>query len=67
MHGKTRFQNQYTKEEMHTRGLMLCQLCHNGVHDLIERKELAAEFNTKETLLAHERLAKHVAWVKKQK
>lgn len=67
LHNKTRYQNLYTKEEMQTRGLMLCRLCHNGVHDLIEKKELAAEFNTKDMLLSHESLAKHVAWVRKQK
>lgn len=67
MHGKKRYQKRYTKQEMHGLGLMVCRLCHNGIHDLIEEKELAAEFNTKEKLLAHEPLAKHVAWVKKQK
>lgn len=67
MHGKTRYRKRYTKEEMHTRGLMVCRLCHNGIHDLIEEKQLGEEFNTKEKLLTHEPLLKHIAWVRKQK
>jgi hypothetical protein len=67
MHRKNRYRKLYSKEEMQTRGLMICRLCHNGIHDLIEVKALAAEYPTKEALLAHEGLAKHVAWVRKQK
>ena len=49
-------------------GLFLCDPCHAGIHDLIpDEKELAARFATKEQLLAHEPIARHVAWVAKQK
>jgi hypothetical protein len=68
MHKKTRFQKQFGKEEMLTRSLMICKLCHNGIHDLIgDNKQLADAYNTKESLLAHEAMQKHIAWVKKQK
>lgn len=67
MHGKPRFRKRHTKEELRTRGLMLCRLCHSGIHDLISERELAEQFMTKERLLAHPPLQKHVAWVKKQK
>lgn len=68
VHSKKKFINLFGKEEMHKRGLMICKLCHNGIHDLIpDEKELAESFNTKELLLADERIAKHVQWVRKQK
>lgn len=53
---------------MQTRGLFLCSLCHNGIHDLIpDEKTLAESYNTRELLLAHEGIARHVAWAAKQK
>lgn len=68
VHTKKKFINRFGKEEMRKRGLMLCKLCHNGIHDLIpDEKTLAESYNTKELLLAHPAIAKHVAWAKKQK
>jgi hypothetical protein len=52
---------------MRGRGLNLCRLCHNGIHDLLGERELAEMFNTREALLAHEGIARHIAWVRKQK
>lgn len=67
VHGK-KFINLFGKEEMHKRGLMVCKVCHSGIHDLIpSEKELAESFNTKELLLADERIVKHVEWARKQK
>ena len=68
LHRKPRYQKRYTKDEMRHRGLYLCCLCHNGIHTLIpDEKDLGQTFNTKEALLAHEPMARHVAWVRKQK
>jgi len=42
--------------------------CHKGIHRIIpDEKELAKDFNTKELLMADERIARHVAWVAKQR
>lgn len=67
LHSKKRYRKKYTLEEMRTRGLHLCKQCHRGIHDLLNEKQLGESFNTKELLLAHEGVAKHVAWAKKQK
>lgn len=67
MHKKKRFQKRYDKTELRTRGIEICRLCHDGIHDLITEKELAQHFATQEALLEHPRLGKHIAWVKKQK
>jgi hypothetical protein len=68
VHSKKRFINRFGKQEMKQRKLDVCKLCHDGIHDLIpDEKELADKFNTKELLLADERICKHIEWVKKQK
>ncbi len=67
MHGKKRFQKRHTKQELHTRGLNICRLCHNGLHDLLTERELAEQFNSRELLLEHPGVAKHVAWKRKKK
>jgi hypothetical protein len=68
MHGKDRFVKKFGKQEMRQRGIMICRLCHNGIHDLIpDEKHLAETFNTIELLLAHAPLARHIEWVRKQK
>jgi 5-methylcytosine-specific restriction endonuclease McrA len=68
VHKKKRFKREYTRAEMRTRGLMVCRICHDGIHDLIpDEKRLAREYNTLEKLLEHEGVAKHVAWSRKQR
>ena len=68
VHRKPRFQKRHSKDEMRHTGLNICRLCHDGIHDLIpDEKELAESFHTKEALLAHEGIARHVAWARKQK
>lgn len=68
VHTKKKFINRFGKKEMRDRGIMICKLCHDGIHAIIpSEKELAESFNTKELLLADLRIAKHVAWVAKQK
>jgi hypothetical protein len=68
VHSKKRYVNRFGKKEMRQRGLMICRECHSGIHDLIpSEKELADKYYTKELLLAHEAIQKHIAWVKKQR
>lgn len=68
VHGKKKFLREHGRDEMKSRGLYLCKLCHDGIHDIIpDEKELAESYNTKELLLEHEGIAKHVKWVAKQK
>lgn len=68
VHTKKKFVNRFGKKEMRDRGIMICKLCHDGIHDIIpSEKELAESFNTKELLLADPRIVRHIAWVVKQK
>ena len=67
VHGRRRFQKRHSKDEMRSRGIYICRLCHSGIHDLLSARELAEKFTTREALLEHPAVAKHIAWVKKQK
>lgn len=68
VHSKKRFINKFGKKEMRDRGLMLCKLCHDGLHDLFpDEKTLANNFTTRELLLADEGVKRHIVWVRKQK
>lgn len=68
VHTKSRFIKRFGKDEMRSRGIRICRLCHNGIHDLVpSEKELAESYYTKELLLADPRIRKHVEWVRKQK
>ena len=67
VHGRRRFQKRHSKDEMRSRGIYICRLCHSGIRDLLSERELAERFASREALLAHPAVAKHVAWVKKQK
>ena len=67
MHNKKRFQKRYEKTELRTRGIDICRLCHDGIHALFSAKELGENYTTTESLAAHPGMAKHIAWVKKQK
>jgi hypothetical protein len=68
VHRKTHFQKRFSKEEMTHRKISICRKCHRGIHRIIpDEKELARNYNTKEQLLADERIRKHIAWVAKQK
>jgi hypothetical protein len=67
-HRKKRFRGRFSIQEMRSRGLWICRLCHGGIHDLIpDEKVLGWNYHTRESLLAHEGVRKHVDWVRKQK
>lgn len=68
VHRKRQFRQRFDLDEMRHRKLDVCKKCHRGIHRLIpDEKTLALAFNTREALLADERIARHVAWVAKQK
>jgi hypothetical protein len=67
-HRRNRFRKRFSIDEMRSRGLWLCGACHGGIHDLIpDEKLLGWDYNTRELLLAHEGIRRHVDWARKQK
>jgi hypothetical protein len=68
VHKRTRFIKRHGKAEMRTIGLWICRLCHSGIHTILPNEKVLAEsYYTKELLLAHEGIMRHVRWVRKQK
>ena len=59
--------DQFSKEEMKTRGIMVCRQCHNKIHKTFPEKVLGREYNTLEALQSDERIQKFISWVVKQR
>lgn len=66
-HSNKWFKKHFEKEEMVSRGINICRSCHNYIHSVFSSKELGRYFNTIETLIAHEKIAKFIAYAKKKK
>ncbi|MGE0710466.1 MAG: hypothetical protein AB7N76_09880 [Planctomycetota bacterium] len=66
LHTNKWFKKTFSREEMN-RGLDLCRDCHSAIHTFIpSEKELGRAYDTREKLLAHEPLARYVAWVSRE-
>lgn len=66
LHRRARFRKHYTRDELN-RGIQVCRLCHDGIHDLYDEIQLADAFATVESLLEDEALQRHFAWVARQR
>ena len=66
LHRRTRFQKEYSREERN-RGIDICRLCHDGIHDFYDEMTLAKKFTTLELIQADEKLQRHFRWVARQK
>ena len=66
MHRRPRFRKRHSREEL-ARGIDLCPRCHRGLHRLHDEMTLASSLNTLEALRGDEAVARHVAWVARQK
>lgn len=64
--GRNFFKKKYKKRELKD-GIMICRLCHDGLHDLYDEMQLGKAYNTLDAILGDPALAKHFAWVAKQK
>ncbi|MEO3866124.1 hypothetical protein [Rheinheimera fenheensis] len=66
MHRRPYFKKHYDKTALQ-QGVMLCKLCHKGIHTLYDEMTLAKRFNTIEQLQTDASIKQHVEWVKKQR
>ena len=62
MHRRTYFQKHYNKAELQ-QGVMLCRLCHKGIHTLYDEMTLAKRLNSLQQLQADDKISQHVDWV----
>lgn len=63
LHSRKRFITLFGKKEMRSRQIELCTDCHSNIHAFHNEKELGLNFNTKELLLADEKVFKFVKWI----
>ena len=66
MHRRAHFKKHYSKEQLQA-GVLLCRLCHRGIHRLYDEMTLAKQFQDLASLRSDAAIAKHVAWVQKQR
>lgn len=66
LHKRNRFAKRYTREQLNV-GVMLCRRCHKGIHRLYDEMELGSRLNTETALREDPAIARHVAWVARQK
>ena len=66
LHRRARFAKNYSREQRNE-GIMLCRRCHRGLHKLYSEMELGSRLNSLEALQQDPAVARHVAWVARQK
>ncbi|MGB1142663.1 MAG: hypothetical protein ACPG1A_17315, partial [Halioglobus sp.] len=66
LHRRTRFKREYNKEFL-ARGLYVCRDCHDGIHSTYSELELAQRFQTPEAIVEDPDLARHFAWLSRQR
>ena len=65
VHSNKWFVKNFTRLEMGKRGIAVCRECHHAIHDAVpSEKELGRHWNTKELLLSHPQIRKHVEWMR---
>ena len=66
-HRNKRNKREFSREDVHSRILMICRDCHNQIHAVISEKELERSYNTAEKLLEHPEIVKFVTWIQRRK
>ncbi len=66
MHRRRRFRNGYRKAEL-ARGIYVCRLCHDGIHQRFDELTLAIHYSEPESLLGAAELQSHFQWVSRQR
>jgi hypothetical protein len=65
MHRRRRFKTAYNREQL-ARGIYLCRLCHDGIHQRFDELTLALHYHDARRLLAAPELESHFQWVSRQ-
>lgn len=66
LHRRDYFRKNFDKATLN-QGIAICRMCHNGIHRLYDEMTLAKRFASLAGLREDEALARHFAWVAKQK
>lgn len=66
LHKNKWFIKNFDKFYMRTHGVDLCKQCHKNIHVFFTEKELGKYYNTKDKLLATDKVKNFLKWIKKQ-
>lgn len=66
LHRRPRFKRRQGKD-MLARGIYICRDCHDGIHATYSEIELAQRFSAPEAIAEDPALARHFAWVSRQR
>ncbi|MFT6407375.1 MAG: hypothetical protein ACJAQ6_000786 [Arenicella sp.] len=66
MHRRTHFKKHFSKQQLN-QGIMLCRICHSGIHKRFDEMHLAKALNTETAIKRNPDLEKFFDWVSKQK
>jgi 5-methylcytosine-specific restriction endonuclease McrA len=66
LHRRKHFRRHYDRDVL-TLGIHVCRACHRGIHKRFDEMTLGRHFNTLARLREDPDLARHFAWVGKQK
>ena len=66
LHRRPRFKRHYSKESL-ALGIYVCRDCHDGIHAAYSEIELAQRFAEPEAIVQDPTLARHFAWVARQR
>ena len=61
------FKKNFSTEQMKKSGVMLCDDCHNYIHQAYPEKEMGRRLHTVEALKSDEMIAKFAQWVRKKR
>lgn len=62
-HRNKRVKKLFSRDEMANRVLWVCRPCHHHIHRVLDEKQLALEYNTRDKLLDHPEIRQFVDWL----
>ncbi len=63
-HANKQNKREFDRTEVRTRLALLCRPCHKQVHAVLTEKQLERDYNTLESLKAHEEIGKFIEWIR---
>lgn len=62
-HRNRRVKKLFSRAEMTGRVLWVCRPCHHHIHRVLDEKQLALEYNTRDKLLKHPEIKQFIDWL----
>lgn len=66
LHRRKAFRRRFDRDALN-RGILVCRACHSAIHRFYDEMTLGKHFATLEALRNDEALARHFAWVARQR